>query len=60
MSQHFLNTERANGTKRRSLPVTVWCCVYIAGEREKDSSYKDIVSENGGVFYPLVVKSLGL
>ena len=31
-----------------------------AGEREKDSSYKDIVSENGGVFYPLVVESLGL
>ena len=27
-----------------------------AGEREKDSSYKDIVSENGGVFYSLVVK----
>ena len=30
------------------------------GEREKDSSYKDIVSENGEVFYPLVVASLGL
>ena len=31
-----------------------------AGEREKDSSSKDIVSENGGVFYTLVVESLGL
>ena len=30
------------------------------GEREKDSSYKDIDSENGGVFYPLLVESLGL
>ena len=31
-----------------------------AGEREKDSSYKDIVSGNGGVLYPLAVESLGL
>ena len=31
-----------------------------AGEREKDSSYKDTVSENGGVLYPLFVESLGL